>query len=203
MLYPFLPKGIFYLAEKTNFLFLDKMGIEVEYKIKKQCAVCNNIDEYSVTLAELAFNHKDHYIAGKLCTKCGSEKFSAITYDRFTINQELLDIWGQEPSYYFNPQDEDLILAEPYYIPLFLNAIDNNLYPKKKLGILVSALCILVYDHSGGDEEYTEVENEYRKEIINQVVPELQKRKQLIFDLQNEIMDYIKERVFPLIGLKI
>ncbi len=54
-------------------------------------------------------------------------------------------------------------------------------------------------DNIVNDYEYTKTENIERENVKNLILPELQKRKELIQSFSNEIRDYIKIETFPLI----
>ncbi|AWH86134.1 hypothetical protein HYN59_13890 [Flavobacterium album] len=174
----------------------------MEYTAEKVCKECGAKDIFELTKTEAAFSLKDSTLQNSKCTNCGSERWNFYAHNRPDLDTELLEIWGNDPNIYFMDQDEDIVLAEEENIPLFLNAIDNKLYPQRKLNILLAALCIIVYDNVAANEEYTDEENIKRKKIADKVIPELSYRKHLIDETKNwEIMDYIRKVVFPLIGL--
>ncbi len=176
----------------------------MEYKAYKVCKDCGNTDEFLLSKTEAAFSLKDKSIQNTKCTTCGSEKWTSYGHSKPEIDAELLTIWGNHPKLFFMDQDEDIILAEENNLQLFLNAIDKQLYPERKLNILLASLCIIVYDNIAANEEYTDDENIERKKIADKVIPELSHRKHLVAETKEwEIMNYIREAVFPLIGLNI
>lgn len=170
--------------------------------IIRTCKNCNNTDEYTVTKTEAAFWLKDNLIRNKKCTKCGSSEASSMEHPALKLDRELLDIWGADPKLYFIDQDEEIILAEEENLALFVEAIDNKLYPQSKLNILLAAICILAYDNIVEPEEYTATENAHRKVTANKAINELIKKKHLLTTLTWEIMDYVKEVVFPRLDIK-
>ncbi|MBO9701372.1 MAG: hypothetical protein J7604_14275 [Sporocytophaga sp.] len=98
-------------------------------------------------------------------------------------------------------QDEELLLAKLDYLPMTLKAIDEQKYPKHKIDILIESICVLLYDNTFQSEEYSNEENELRQRIAEEVRPELIKRKDKILEAELHIMDYIKNVVFPQIGI--
>jgi len=98
-------------------------------------------------------------------------------------------------------QDEHLTLAEVDYLPMILDAIDHQQYQPAKIDTLLEAVCVLLYDHVVNPFEYSPEENLRRSQIADSVRPELQKRKDLIRKASLGMMDYLKEVVFPEIGL--
>ncbi|GGB67813.1 hypothetical protein GCM10007424_04750 [Flavobacterium suaedae] len=175
----------------------------MEFLAQKQCKKCRNIDEYQITKIEAAFSLKDDFIYNQACSKCGSKDYVSYSRDLVAVDQEILDIWGNNPSYHFLDQDEDLLLAYMQYMPILLNAVDNNLYPQEKLNIVILALCILLYDNTGDYSQYSAEESKKMQQNAAIIQAELLKRNNIIFKHQDVIMNYIKKRVFPLIDLKI
>ncbi|MDV6168636.1 hypothetical protein R1T16_09390 [Flavobacterium sp. DG1-102-2] len=175
----------------------------MEFRAIRTCKNCGSEDEYALSKIDAAFSLKYDLIQSKKCTKCNSDKWSEIKYPSPYLDKELLDIWGADLDLNFMDQDEDIILAEEENLPLFLEAIDNKRYPQSKLNILLSALCILAYDNIIAPEEYTAAENIHRKAKADRVINELTKRKHLLTNLSWEIMDYIKEVIFPRLDIKI
>lgn len=175
----------------------------MEFLAHKQCKKCRNIDKYSLTKIEAAFSLKDDFIYNQACSKCGDKNYINYSRDLVAIDQELLDIWGNNLSYQFLDQDEDLLLADMQYMPILLNAVDNNIYPQEKLNIIILALCILLYDNTGDYSQYSAEESKKIQQNAAIIQAELLKRNNIIFEYRDVIMNYIKKRVFPLIDLKI
>lgn len=172
----------------------------MEYKISKTCKRCKNIDYFPLTKIESAF---DIYDEKKLwetpCNKCGIVDVESISFEKPNIDSELLNIWGNNPNYYFMEQDEELIISDVENYNEILKIIDENSFPEYKISVLVESLCTLLYDNIVNDYEYTKTENIERENVKNLILPELQKRKELIQSFSNEIRDYIKIETFPLI----
>ena len=88
------------------------------------------------------------------------------------------------------------------YFPLLLKNIDEGKYLPYKINVLTEALCTLLYDHTIWSEEYSDKENQERDKIADIVRPELIKRKDRILKAGDSVMEYIRDEVYPQIGLK-
>ena len=176
-----------------------KLCKKMKYYFYKTCDECNNDDSYEINKFEAAFETYDFDVP---CSKCGSKKYSSIGHQRPELDKELLDIWGSNTELHFMQQDEELLLAELENLPMILKAIDESKYHKRKIDVLIEAICVILYNNTFSPEEFSEKENLERKTIADQVRPELMKRKKRISEASDVIMPYIKEVVFPQIGLK-
>lgn len=175
----------------------------MEYKLERQCKNCENFDVISLTKIEAAFDiYNLDNIWNQNCLKCNSKNCASITSGLKFIDQELLDIWGNDLKLFFMSQDEELILAEMQYFPMILKAIDDEKYLDRKIDILLESICILLYDNTASSEEYSKEENDIREKNKNIVLPELIKRKDKIYSASSLFFDYIKEETFPKIGLQ-
>jgi len=167
---------------------------------------CGNRDAVGLTKREAAFDlYEDcKEIWDTKCSKCGSKKWYSSQVTKPDYDKELMLEWGNNLDLFFMEQDEGLMLAEEKYIDLILDTIDNHKILDHKRTILVEALCVLIYDNSGellGKEiNLKEVEN--RSKIASRVAKELKARKKIVLLAEDWIMDYIKERVFPILGIK-
>lgn len=173
------------------------------YYTSKRCAQCGTTDYYALTKTEAAFSRYE-YIIEIACSKCQSLTFDMLHATSPDIDKKLLDMWGVDVNLHFYEQDEEVILAEISNMDLFLDAIDNSDYLPLKKNVLLSALCIVYYDHAANSHEYTEKENTARKISADTVLPELMKRKGLVKNIPDwQLGDYIIDMVYPAIGLPI
>ena len=67
--------------------------------------------------------------------------------------------------------------------------------------VLVTDSHILLYDNTASSNEYSEKENLIREENAKIIRPELIKLKDKVKESEKYIMEYIKEVVFPQIGI--
>ena len=174
----------------------------MEYWVSRRCKSCGQEDKLELTKLQSAFELYDtSTIWTQLCSVCKSDECESLHHPLVKLDQELLDIWGNNPHLAMMSQDEELLLAEIEYLPIILRAIDNKEYLPSKVNVLLEALCILVYDNLANASKYSPEENLKRKQIADLVKPELVERKTLVENASAFIRDYIKEIVFPEIGL--
>lgn len=163
-----------------------------------------HVDSIGLTKIEAAFGLYDSNKVWKTpCSNCGSINCESLGRRYPALDRELLDMWGNDLELFLTEQDQELLLAEYDYLPMLLDALDESKYLQSKLDVLVEAICILLYDNTVSPEEYSEKQNKERESIAVKVRPELIKRKDKILAAEDAVMDYIKEVVYPQIGLKI
>ncbi len=127
------------------------------------------------------------------CPICGNTDFSSLTFPHYTMDRQLLEEWAHTEEYYFMEQDEDIWLAQESNLEILLEVLDlpSTLAIKKK--VLLGTLCVLIFDHLEGSRKNTD--------LIKRVSRELEKRKPDLLEAQDWIMPYIKQRVFPVLGM--
>ena len=176
----------------------------MDYRLTRVCKDCGNTDYFNLTKTEAAFKLYDWArFFYSPCANCGSTTCQSLSNPLVPIDQEILDMWGNDRELRFLDQDEELMLAEFEYLPMLLNAIDDSSYMGAKIDILIEAICILLYDNTSGSEEYSDSENVDRERIARQIRQELIKRKQIIIESQAYMRDYVKEVVYPQIGIEV
>ncbi len=174
----------------------------MNYKLIRTCKDCNNEDSFTLTKVEVAFEQYNfNSIWESPCTICKSMNCSSISNPMIKVDRELLDLWGNDSNLHFMEQDEEIILAEIDYFPMILQAIDKEIYLRNKTNILIDAACVLLYEYTNYQDEYSQKENEIRKITARKIREELIKRKDKISRAEDVIMGYIKDNVFPQIGL--
>ena len=172
------------------------------YQLTRTCKDCKNEDIFELTKIQSAFelyDLKDFW--NKKCSKCNSTNCYAVQHPRLILDKEILDIWGNDEKLYLNPQDEEIILAEMHNLPIIIDALTEKKYLKRKIDILIEAVCILLYDNTVSCKEFSEEENQLRERNANVIRPELIKFKDKIIESEANIMDYIKVVVFPELGI--
>lgn len=136
------------------------------------------------------------------CSACGSKKCASVGMPALTLTASLLDEWGQDPALSVNEQDEEIILADPQYLPLILRGMESPSYLDSKKRVLLEALCVMLYDAINEDDEYTEEENKSRRAVAEKVRPELLKRTYLLLRPEQWIGSYVREVIFPYLGIQ-
>ncbi len=188
----------------------------MEYKQTRRCGSCEFQVVRKLTKREAAFVElrNQQELWDMPCPECGSKKCESVTQSLPVLDQELFDEWGISQNLSFCEQDEEIVLAEPIYLQLILDGIDSSTYLNRKKHILIEALCVLLYDAlfedervysydaETEDEYYSDEENIERQKIAETVKTELLKRKDMLTHPDQWIESYVKEVVFPYIGLK-
>ncbi|ATA90109.1 hypothetical protein CGC58_10480 [Capnocytophaga stomatis] len=175
---------------------------ENTYTVTKTCQ-CGNKDSFPLTKIEAAFELFDDKRLWKEtpCSKCGSTKTVSVSHSFPKIDQELFTIWSENPDYYFIEQDEDLMLAEMDNLDLLLDAFDNPSFPTEKKYVVVSALCVLLYDNRKlPDGKYSKEEKQEILENQSRILFELQKRKDEVMKYKDVISDYIWAKIKNIIS---
>ncbi len=118
------------------------------------------------------------------------------------LKNEIIEKWVSGEKHDIFAQDEEIILAEGRYIEDILLLLDNHTLTKYQRHVLITALCIIVYDNSF-DEELGEYNSEdYSVELRDRVIKELNKRIDDVLDVENYLLlPYIKKVVYPQLGL--
>ncbi|MBE8727633.1 hypothetical protein [Flavobacterium hungaricum] len=173
----------------------------MNYQLIRTCKDCRNEDIIELTKIECAFELNLRAIWNKACSNCQSTAFYSLSKSFVAIDKEILDLWGCNEKLYLNEQDEEIILAEMDYLPLILSSIEENKYLKRKIEKLLEALCVLLYDNTEPSDEYSFEENIKREQRAAVIRPELIRLKDRIKACEENILEYIKEIVFPQIGL--
>ncbi|KAA5533425.1 hypothetical protein F0919_12855 [Taibaiella lutea] len=171
--------------------------MDSKYYVTKRCKKCENQDRFYLTKKEKAFELFDlSRIRDTPCTNCYSKEYLSIGGDLIELDKELFLEWAFDLNLQFMEQDEDLLIAEKKYIDIILDLIDNYEILNEKKIVLIEALCTIVYDNLKNQENKGRLE---RQMLIDNVVYELRKRREQVFDVRASIFGYIKDVVFPLI----
>ena len=173
------------------------MKDETEFLLERKCADCGNIDTFRLTKREAAFslyNFSEKW--NFTCSRCGSKSCASLGGYYVELNKALLLEWAFDNSLSVDQQDEEIILAEAKYLDVLLDLLDNHKILPKKRKIIIAALSVMLYDNTL--QEDIEDVNEELAEIVK---AQLVKRRQDVIDSQDWIGGYVKEVVFPLIGL--
>jgi hypothetical protein len=177
---------------------------ESTYLLTKTCLQGKHLNKFNLTKIEAAFEKYSFQKYSQVpCSQCGDETPASMSCESPKIDQELLDLWGNDRSLYFSSQDEDIIVAQMNYLNMILNVVDEQKYLESKIGTLIAALCVMLYDNLIEDEEEKAKERMQKQKNVDKVKPELLKRKEKIEKYRMYVMDYIQEIVFPELGMKV
>jgi hypothetical protein len=117
------------------------------------------------------------------------------------MNRELFEIWFHNSDLSVMSQDEDLIIGEESNLEFLEEFLQRDDGAKGKRDILLSAICVILFDNIFDPDDPNDDSNSdfaVKAELVL-------KRNIELFDQLNEdyIPDYIKDKVYPLIGREI
>lgn len=160
-------------------------------KLERTCIGCGYSQAINVTNREAAFELVDHAdVFGVECPRCRSSKFAS-SREIPEYDFELLSEWAVNEDLMLMSQDEDLMLADGKHLEIILPILDSNLTLASKRELIISALCVIVYDHSNRSIEGKD------DGLKKRVIMELNCRKELLIQAKNSIGDYVQKVVFP------
>jgi hypothetical protein len=169
-----------------------------EYFVERTCKACRSIFKFSITKREAAFAlWTTPDIWNLKCFHCGSTEIYSLGASSVELDKELLFEWAFDESLYVDEQDEEVILGNEKYVDILLDLIDNHSLPTRKRNIIIEAFCVVLHDYLTGDGQ------EVDENVAERVKQELVKRKQMVIESKEWIMGYIKEAVFPQLGLSL
>ncbi len=168
------------------------------------CADCDETIERQIDELDAAFDQTREW--NPKCPQCGCDRFSAMTCQTPKLSRTQLEKWRGDDQLTFCEQDEDIILAEKENLGLLVEFVDDHQTPDAKRWTLLSALCVLLYDHSPAsseDEESSDAKADAA--FARRVQDVLSDRRELVTQLEREAFldDYVKRIVFPAIGLPV
>jgi len=115
------------------------------------------------------------------------------------LDKELITEWSQNEELYVEHQDEELILGNGQYFELIVEALDNPETLLNKKHVLLYALCIIVYDNTVEDG----LDWESDASLKNRAINELNKRKNLLIQAGDWVMDYVRKVVYPQLDINL
>lgn len=170
---------------------------EQTYRYTRECTKCGWSEERALAIRDAAFELVPS--SWEPCPKCAAQSWSS-SLEQPTLTPELLLEWASDASLYLMSQDEELVLANEEYLATMLNILDNELGLPHKHGIIIEAMCVMVYDNINTINNTPSPERTRRAE---RVLNELTKRKPLVVEYKNMVMDYVQKVVFPRLDIAI
>lgn len=169
----------------------------MKYTINTICKNCKHESIFELSKTEAAFDLVENKSWNLPCEKCSSTEKASLGTNKPTIDEELMEQWATQEELQFLDQDEDLYIAEVDNIDLIIYFLEReNTLPSKK-NVLLDALCVLLYDNVGDEEELSKKEKQVRKENFEIILPKIIERKELILQNKEYIYKYIFEVVEP------
>lgn len=168
-----------------------------QYRQTRTCAACAREESRQLPAELAAFVERSHWSAP--CQHCGSETFSAIGTSRPPLDRELLNEWSSHSDLSFSVEDEDLIMADAEALPLLQEFVQRRDIPETKRAILLSALCVIVYENTFDPADPSA---DIDEEIATAVIEFLKEHIWLFDEIDTDYLwPYIVEDVYPQIGL--
>lgn len=161
------------------------------YFIYRTCNNCGKIEKIPLTKREAVFDLVDILKTMPTCPECGSASFNSGS-EKPPIELELLKEWATNEALYILEQDEDLMIANACLPDHIVEVIDTMEPKGYKLGMLVSSLCVIVYDNTRVDGN---------AELRSQAIIVLNQRIELLRSMESYIDSYIAQVVFPQLNL--
>ena len=160
------------------------------YKVIKTCKKCGSKSETPLSKREAVFGMFDEVALLRVpCASCAGTSFTLSSES--PRDKEILLEWATNPELYLIEQDEDLLLAHGPFVDIMLSIIDTIPITDGKRNTMLSALCVLVYDISKGGLA------EQQEKLKRRIIRELNSRHTLLMQAGDQIMDYIKQVVYP------
>lgn len=168
-----------------------------QYEQSRTCGHCGYVESRTLTALDAAFEQRREWTT--LCVQCGCHSHSSNVSAMPDLSEEILETWANDPSLTLLQQDEDLMMANAIALPLLTTFVQRSDIPNSKRSVLLSAICVLVYDNTpDGDDPDAELELDAGKSAVTF----LKNHRELFSQIGDEhICEYIKEVVYPLIGI--
>lgn len=169
-----------------------------KYSQSKICNKCGHEDSRENSKCVAAFESTRMWESP--CPICQSIEIENAGWELPDLDEEIMLLWCDDESLYLSDQDEDILMAEEMNIDLLFNFLDNDNIKPSKRAVILSALCVLVFDNTSDEEEDLDI----NPEIAIKVIHGLKGRISIFASMDTDyIMDYIKEVVYPQLGLSL
>ena len=173
-------------------------ALERKYKIERVCIKCAHSDQLFVSKRDAGFELVDiDEVYGKTCKMCGEIRFKT-SYERPDLDIHLLKEWAADPELQLMEQDEDLLLADEEYLDSIFAILDTMVIPDYKRDLLMSALCIIIYDNTRIDDNVGSTA--HQEQLAGRLIEALKSRIDKLRLANDWIMPYIKNKVYPQLG---
>jgi hypothetical protein len=160
----------------------------------KWCDRCGKKEISELDQFVAAFQHPNEL--GN-CSSCGS-RFSSLSQEAPALNSALMEKWIKNDALLFSQQDEEIIMSGKENFELVLEFLDRPDALCKKKIILIASLCVNIFDNVHPEAEDVDTD------LLDRSISEVSKRRELVLEGEsmNYILPYIREVVWPLIGLR-
>ena len=158
----------------------------------RTCSDCHSEETRKLEKLQAAFMQHSHW--DDPCHECGGSQFSTVSLPMPKLDLEILEAWIADEDLNLMDQDEDIILASKENLELLKAFIVRDDAHADKRAMLLSALCILVYDSDESEDAQT----------LEDAIKFLKNNHHLFEEIgDGAIFGYIKKVVYPKIGLNV
>ncbi len=158
----------------------------------RTCSDCESEETRELKKLQAAFVQHSHW--SRPCGGCGGTQFSTMSLPMPKLDLEIMEAWIADDDLNLMDQDEDIILASKENLELLKAFIVRDDAKPDKRSMLLSALCILVYDSDESEDAQT----------LEDAIKFLKNNGHLFEEIgDGAIFDYVKKVVYPKIGLKL
>lgn len=156
----------------------------------RTCSKCEKEETRQLKKIDAAFVQHNHWNAP--CGNCGSRDFSTLSLPMPNLDKDIMEAWIKNEDLNLLDQDEDIILASKENLELLKAYVVRDDAHLDKRAMLLSALCVLIYDCNEEDDAQT----------LEDTITFLANNRHLFDEIGDDaIFDYVKEIAYPTIGL--
>jgi hypothetical protein len=160
------------------------------FEQSRTCSKCENEETRQLEKIDAAFVQHSRWDAP--CGNCGAQDFSTQSMPMPNLDKDILEAWIKDENLNLLDQDEDIILASKENLELLKAYVVRDDAKLEKRSMLLSALCVLIYDSNEEDDAQT----------LEDSITFLTNNRHLFDEIGDEaIFDYVKDVAYPKIGL--
>ena len=158
----------------------------------RTCSDCQSEETRKLKKLQAAFMQHSHW--DDPCHECGGSQFATVSLPMPKLDLEIMEAWITGENLNLMDQDEDLILASKENLELLKAFVVRDDAHADKRAMLLSGLCILVYDSDESEDAQT----------LEDAIKFLTNNRHLFEEIgDGAIFGYIKKVVYPKIGLTV
>ena len=166
------------------------------YHQSRTCGKCSHEESRELPSLNAAF--EERRVWNEPCQKCSSKSFSSLGCEIPVLDARILEEWSGDQKLTILEQDEDIMMADADSFDLLCEFVQRRDILKSKRVVLLSALCILIYDNTTDD---VQADPECNPETAASAANFLTANSWLFDEIDDALLyDYIKADVYPLIN---
>ena len=162
------------------------------FEQSRTCSDCESEETRKLEKLQAAF--VQHTQWDEPCQGCGGTQFSTMSLPMPKLDVDIMEAWIVDENLSLMEQDEDIILASKENLELLKAYVVRDDARPEKRAMLLSGLCVLVYESNETDDGQT----------LEDAIKFLKNNRHLFEEIgDGAIFDYIKQVVYPKIGLNL